>query len=64
MKAVVNKGAYIEHAKKLGGLLNEYGALTVLDCWVGETREVWRLSDHQRRLDSRGKKPTKNGLLR
>ena len=34
-----NKDAYIEHAKKVGGLFKEYGALTVVDCWGDDVPE-------------------------
>ena len=34
-----NKDAYTEHAKKVGGLFKEYGALTVVDCWGDDVPE-------------------------
>ena len=34
-----NKDAYTEHAKKVGGLFKEYGALAVVDCWGDDVPE-------------------------
>ena len=34
-----NKDEYTEHAKKVGSLFKEYGALTVVDCWGDDVPE-------------------------
>ncbi len=34
-----NKDAYTAHAKEMGGLFKEYGALTFVDCWGDDVPE-------------------------